>query len=374
MHLARALRLLGYVLFVISGLSMFVDVASGMNISGRIVAWFCAYGVFGVAFHVGASADLERRKTRLAALAVQIPAVMTMAALVPCNFGALSVVIVSSQAALVLAPWQSALQIAVQTGALALFLVPGCSMGETIPAMIGLLGFQSFAAVAVFAGRREAEARRELARTNAELRATRSLLEETSRANERTRISRELHDVLGHDLTALGLQLEIATHVPEPEARAQISKAQEVSARLLKNVRQVVTETRTPSGLDVAAALRALVEDLPDLTVHLSLPERLVVEDGARAHCVLRCVQEIVTNTMRHARAKNLYVCVEEKHGTISVEAKDDGAGAVKVCAGHGLSGMRARVEEMGGDLMIGAAPERPFEVFVRLPLREAAS
>ena len=83
---------------------------------------------------------------------------------------------------------------------------------------------------------------------NAELRATRSLLEETSRVNERTRIARELHDVLGHDLTALGLQLEVATHVAPDRAGAHVAKAQEVSARLLHNVRDVVGAMRDVSA------------------------------------------------------------------------------------------------------------------------------
>jgi signal transduction histidine kinase len=235
---------------------------------------------------------------------------------------------------------------------------------------MGLAGFQGFAAVAIYLARREAESRMSLARTNAELVATRALLEEASRANERTRIARDLHDVLGHDLTALGLQLEIATHVDGDAAKTHLGKAQDVTARLLSNVREVVGAMRADAGPDLVPALQGLVRDVPGLTIHLDVPDELVVDDPARAQCVLRCVQEIVTNALRHARARNLWIRVERAGDQISVNARDDGRGAEGVCDGLGLSGMRGRLEELGGLLEVATAPERAFSVVARLPLR----
>src|SRR6185295_3006205 len=117
---------------------------------------------------------------------------------------------------------------------------------------------------------------------------------------------------------------------------------------------------------DLREALRTLVEDLPGLTVHLALPDRLVIDDAARAHCVLRCVQEIVTNTLRHARADNLWITIEQDDSGITVDTRDDGRGAAAVEPGNGLSGMRARLEELGGFLRIAPAPS--FAVTAQLP------
>jgi len=124
---------------------------------------------------------------------------------------------------------------------------------------------------------------------------------------------------------------------------------------------------RVSEGTELGQALRTLVEDLPGLTVHLALPDALVIDDAARAHCVLRCVQEIVTNTLRHARARNLWIAIEQRAGAITVDARDDGRGAPRVEAGNGLTGMRARIEELGGFLRIAPAPS--FSVTAQLPL-----
>lgn len=370
MRIARAMRILGYVLIAIAALEPIVD--PSVHLTRRVGWWALAFAVFALAFHVGASAPPgeKHRARRLVALGVQTPAMLAMAWLLPCQFGALMLVVAASQAALVLDARTALAWIALQTIGVALFLVPSCHMVEGLASVTALAGFQGFAAVAIFLARREADARATLARTNAELVATRELLEEASRANERNRIARELHDVLGHDLTALGLQLEIAHHVDADTGKGHLVKAQEVNARLLRNVREVVGAMKSGPGPDLGAALRTLVRDVPGLTVHLDAPDVLVVDDPARAQCVLRCVQEIVTNALRHARASNLWIRVHHDGDGIAVDAHDDGCGAEKLATGNGLSGMRGRLEEMGGWLEIATAPERAFSVMARLPVR----
>lgn len=363
-RVALALRWVGYGLLAVVLVATMLTAA--MPATERAL-WLAAYGGFAIAFHIAASAPASARGRRLAALAVATPAMLAMGAILPCHFGALSLVAVASQAALVLSPAQAAAWILAQTTGIGYFLWLSEAPDDCIAGLIALLGFQSFAVVAVYVARRETEARQALACANAELRATRELLTEASRVNERTRIARELHDVIGHDLTALGLQLEIATHVPGHKVPEHLARAREVNVRLLRNVREVVGAMRSSHGPDVVHALRAMVDDLPGLAVHLALPESLIIDDAARAHCVLRCVQEIVTNTLRHARATNLWIAIEQCDGRIAIDARDDGRGAEVLAAGHGLSGMRARLEELGGSLQIAPAPS--FNVAARLPL-----
>jgi signal transduction histidine kinase len=369
MRIARALRFIGYVLVVVVGEPLWYD--RPLVFSPKFVEWIAAYAVFAAAFHVSASAREGARARRLAALAVMTPAILAMAALLPCQFGSLALVVVASQAALVLSQRQTAAFIAVQTTVLGFLLVRASGAEDEISHCIALLAAESFAAVAVHLARKEAEAVRELAQTNAELRATRSLLEEASRVHERTRIARELHDVLGHDLTALGLQLEVATHVTPDRVGTHVAKAQEVSARLLHNVRGVVGAMRELPGPDLASALRTLADGVPGLAVHLDMPAELHVEDGARGQCILRCVQEIVTNALKHAGAENLWITLSVEGGAITLDARDDGRGAAEVRAGNGLSGMRARLEEMGGKLRVAAEPARRFSVTAWLPIKE---
>ncbi|HEX8791968.1 MAG TPA: histidine kinase [Polyangiaceae bacterium] len=365
MRIARALRILGYVLLVIMALpeAMDKDVLSWHGIA----RWLVAYALFGIAFHVSASAPENARRRRLIALVAMMPPLLAMALIIPCHFGSLSLIIVASQVALVLSPRITGVWMVVQSLCVGFCLMRAETFADAVAEVIALGGFQAFAAVAVYLARREAEAKQDLAQTNAELLATRALLEETSRVNERTRIARELHDVLGHDLTALRLQLEVATHVGDGKAPTHVAKAQEVSERLLANVRDVVTAMRATPPPDLGAALRVLADGAPGLRVHLDVPQPFELEDPARAHCVLRCVQEIVTNALRHARAQNLWIKIAcEQDGAISVDAKDDGCGATVVRTGGGLSGMRARLEEMGGFLSVASAPS--FAVCARLP------
>ncbi len=290
---------------------------------------------------------------------------VVIAALLPYPFGAISLVIIASQAALVSSPARVTAWTLCQIAAILCFVCRTPWL-DHLTEMIALLGFQSFTAVAVYAAHREIDACRARGSANAEARATRSLLDSSTRADERTRIARELHDVLGHDLTALGLQLEIATHVAPDAVPLHLAKARAVHARLLRNVRQLVSSTGIVGATDLREPLRRLVEDLPGLTVHLALPDVLTVEDPARANCVLRCVQEISTNTLRHARATNLWISIEQRSGVLSLDARDDGGGAPVIAVGQGLAGMRARLEELDGTLQISSSPS--FAVLARLP------
>src|SRR5690606_18328623 len=99
-------------------------------------------------------------------------------------------------------------------------------------------GFSLFIYVTSLVAKQQAQARDEQRRLNAELRATRALLAESARVNERTRISRELHDLLGHHLTALSLNLEVASHMTEGRAQEHVRQANTLARLLLTDVRE----------------------------------------------------------------------------------------------------------------------------------------
>jgi signal transduction histidine kinase len=371
MGIARALRYVGYALVFVAGEPLWIQPLCWDEAflgSPRFPLWVAAYAVFALAFHVGASSAETARTRRLVALAVMTPAMLAMSALLACEFGALGLVVVASQAALVLSPRQTAALVVAQTAVLGACLASSLVWVHAVSHVIGLAAAQSFAIVSVVLARRSADAARELAHANAELRATRALLEDTTRSDERIRISRELHDVLGHDLAALGLQLEVATHVPPDRASAHIATAREVSARLLRDVREVVASMRAAPPPDLAAALRALAAEIPGMTIHLEIPDELRVDDTARSHCILRCVQEIITNAVKHSHATNLWIAIAVADGATTLDARDDGRGAAEVQVGQGLSGMRARLEEMGGWLRIASEPTHAFAVSAWLP------
>lgn len=220
-----------------------------------------------------------------------------------------------------------------------------------------------------YVARRQTEAREELRVVNSELRATQLLLAEGERAGERLRISRELHDVVGHHLTALSLNLEVATHLVTGKALDHVKQAQSVSKQLLADVRQVVSALRGSDTVDIDRTLRELVASAPAPEVHLSLPEPFRIADARRAQVLVRLTQEILTNAMRHARARHLWLDFRHDGDIVELVARDDGRGATEVKAGNGLTGMRERLEIFGGSLDIETRPGYGFVVLARLPL-----
>jgi signal transduction histidine kinase len=235
------------------------------------------------------------------------------------------------------------------------------------------LGFSSFTFATSLVARGQAQAREEQRRLNSELRATRVLLAESSRVNERTRISRELHDLLGHHLTALSINLEVATHLVDGKAREHVLKGQQLAKLLLSDVREVVSQLRQDEALDLESALQALVAGVPEPKINLEFEPGFRVDDPRRAQILLRSAQETITNAIRHARARTLQLRFHRTaDGMLALDARDDGQGASAWAAGNGLNGMRERLAKAGGTVDVRTAPGKGFELSIRLP-QEAA-
>jgi signal transduction histidine kinase len=217
-------------------------------------------------------------------------------------------------------------------------------------------------------------ARRELLRAHGELRATRDLLAQSSRLAERLRISRELHDLLGHHLTALNLHLEVLSHLAEGRVLHHATQAQTLAKLLLGDVRAAVSAMRAEPGVSLDASLSALVEAIPRPRIHLNAPAGLSLEDPDRAHALLRCVQEIVTNAVRHSGAENLWIEVAKAGDRVEVRAHDDGRGVAHLQPGNGLMGLSQRLAAVGGSLELASATEEGFRATVQIPVSGRAA
>jgi signal transduction histidine kinase len=219
--------------------------------------------------------------------------------------------------------------------------------------------------------RREAAARTALALANAELVATREQLAQSTRTEERLRIARDLHDTLGHHLTALSIQLDVATRRAESTSAEHIREAHAIARLLLSDVRAVVGELRSGGDLDLGARMKLLCRDYGDLTVHPDIPDRLRPMRADRAEVLLRCAQEAITNTLKHAQAKTLRVHIVQTNSATVLRMRDDGRGTNQVNAGHGLTGMRERVEALGGRVELASDAGSGFSISILVPLEE---
>ncbi|MFQ5671326.1 MAG: sensor histidine kinase [Acidobacteriota bacterium] len=171
----------------------------------------------------------------------------------------------------------------------------------------------------------------------------------------------------------MSLKLEVASHLAAGEARVHVQEAQALNHKLLGDVRDAVSTLRGDVSIDLGKSIRGFTDGIRRPRIHLALPEDLDLDDPLRAHALLRCAQEIITNAIRHARAQNLWLEMRKTPDGITLTARDDGRGARAVRPGSGLKGMRERLEEVGGRLKLAAAPQEGFRVDVWLPLRGAA-
>ena len=370
MNIERWLTVAGFVTWLVSGLPTFFRILNGHMSPAGLVVWTIGFPLFGLAFGLmclDRPGIWQRVAVRRALLVLQAGAGLAMTATAPDVFPAGTLVVVAAQLD-ELAPRIAATWIIVQSltlGVLALAFFNPVS-AWTIAGAFG--GFQLFAFVTASLTSRERLAREKLTRAHTELLATRALLAENSRNEERLRISRDLHDTLGHHLTALSLQLDVASRLTEGKAADHVRQAYAITRLLLSDVRNVVSELRGSVRVDITQAIRSLAADTSALVIHLALPTSLEIEQGARADAVLRCVQEIITNTTRHASARNLWITITSTPDGITLHARDDGRGATTIVPGHGLTGMRERFEALGGRIEFTAAEGRGFDVHGTLP------
>lgn len=230
------------------------------------------------------------------------------------------------------------------------------------------IGFQALAGLCVHYARRSEESRNQLALVNADLLATRALLADSARDAERLRVARELHDVAGHKLTAMKLNLRALAGDPALAAREEIRIAQQLSTELLDDIRNVVQAMRDSRGLDLQTAIRALAAPLPRPMLALHIEEGVKVDDPVIAESLLRIVQECLTNAARHAGAETLTVSLKKEDAGMHLHIEDDGRLTGRVCEGNGLSGIRERVAALGGDVRLGNSATGGLRVDVRLP------
>jgi two-component system sensor histidine kinase DesK len=287
-------------------------------------------------------------------LTIQLASALALGALLKFGFLPIYTVVWMSMVG-VMAPWR--LSLALLAGVLAAwYFIMRFIWGES-GAIFTVVLYGTFHLFAVLTARnvRLADtAKQEVEALNRELMATQQLLAEASKQSERTRIARNLHDLLGHHLTALSIQLQIAERVTEGEAKASVSEARALARLLLSDVRDAVSTLREEDTLDLAASLAVLIDNIPALEVSLDMDESLNIKDVQTAETLLRCVQESLTNTLRHANATQSWIQIGRDGQGIALSVRDNGRTAPPlVREGNGLTGLRERVAQLNGSLTL---------------------
>lgn len=237
-----------------------------------------------------------------------------------------------------------------------------------------LLGQSLFALIAFELTLRREEDRTHLRHALRELRQYRDLELQHATLEERTRLSRDLHDTLGHELTALRLEVQRARKVQrDPPALAEsLDRALDRSAESMGSLQAAVKALR-PQKLDTSllGSVQALARAWPS-AVALTLPEREPALSPAARLAAFRCVQEGLTNAHKHAPGQPLTLGLALHGPALAITLRNPLAavGRENTGSGLGLRGLTEQVEAAGGHLQISTT-ERQFCLQASFPLLE---
>jgi signal transduction histidine kinase len=224
----------------------------------------------------------------------------------------------------------------------------------------------------------ERQSRQTLATANAQLRHYALRVEKLAMAQERNRIAREIHDSLGHSLTALNLQLEGALKLwqGDPQRAYQfLQEAKRLGSIALKDVRQSVTAMRADplqqqsletAITDLAHTVQQATGVCP--TCHVHLDQALPPEVSTSLY---RIVQEAFTNICKYARPSQVCLDLQDTSGALHLLIQDDGVGfdLAQNRTGFGLQSMRERAEALGGTFEVQTAPGQGCTLTVHITL-----
>jgi signal transduction histidine kinase len=353
----------------VAGLFTVGAVALSFGFEASSLSWlrWLLLGVFTVLF---VSHDLlpPRWGLRHAALLVQGAAALALIWLEPrVGTAPVLLVVVVAQVAMCWPRW-AVLVFALVLNAGMYAVLAHASFSRAWLIVVIYASFEAFAALTAYYAASANRARDTLARVNADLLATRALLADSARDAERLRLARELHDVAGHKLTAMRINLRLLAADPQLAGRTEIVAAEGLSAELLADIRRVVQSLRDDRGLDLETALRALAAPFPRPRLQLEIAPKVHVNDPAIAEAVLRLVQEALTNAARHADAAQVRVRIDIEGGQLHIDIEDDGRAVATIREGNGIAGMRERMSALHGQLELGRTAQGGLRLSARLP------
>jgi signal transduction histidine kinase len=205
-----------------------------------------------------------------------------------------------------------------------------------------------------------------------------------SAEEERNRITRDLHDLVGHALTNI-IMLMNATRIILPEVPGRLGEASEMVQQAkdqadsaLQECRKILYELRAtklegPTGLQALAALAKSFSETTHVDVTLSFGNISTSCGEWIDNVIYRIVQEGLTNAIKHGKADKIVVSLWNEGKNVNVSVRDNGVGAGEIVEGIGLKGMRERIAEFNGSLDIQGNTDSGFLLVASIPLEAAA-
>ncbi len=211
--------------------------------------------------------------------------------------------------------------------------------------------FHLFSFVVSHRMRQERAAKEQAQLANSQLLATQSLLSQSVSRQERLHLARELHDDVGHQLTSLIVNLDVARRTAEEPQKSQLQQSYTLARETLEKIRTLVSDKRTEQPLDLEAVLTELIGHVPRVNVSLQFRSHPLLQSLSHAHCILRVCQESITNTLKHSNATHMSIEFSDSDSKQWSMRITDNGNAVQACQpGNGLLGLQERVTALGGE------------------------
>lgn len=284
--------------------------------------------------------------------------------------------------------WEAVLAEVVIAAVLVAALATYTDRAEFAVAALQLLVAQAFVIVFTLAAIRASRARdeairltRELETANGQLRAQADQIAELAMIQERNRLARDIHDGLGHYLTTIHVQLAAAralSPVDPARAVAAVEKAHRLAEDALLEVRRSVGTFKAEGPAaplserlrELAASVDAAPDTLSVAMTVLGEPPRL---SSASAVALYRAAQEGLTNVRKHAAARHAVITLDgTRADRVVLSVVDDGCGTPADRPGHGLAGLRERLNAVGGEVRAGNEPGGGFRLEAHVPVPTA--
>jgi two-component system sensor histidine kinase DesK len=208
---------------------------------------------------------------------------------------------------------------------------------------------------------------RQLIASNADLLATRAELADLAVAADRERLSRELHDLLARTLSLIAVKAELAARLStrgDHAATAELADVQSLARQAVRDVRNVVTGSHSPS---LEGELVAAESALRTAGMEVRIDKRSSQINPAHEDALAWALREAVTNVVKHSGARTCWIALSGSAGSASLQVEDDGRGPANDSIGAGLTGLADRVHAVGGELDVGPRAGRGFKVRVQL-------
>lgn len=328
------------------------DKVAGDGMRQPASVWLISHLAFGLVYWFASGRSPRNATSHLCALALVVCS-LGVSYYSESGLGGILIMITAS-----LLPWlmtarAAALWIVMANLTVAVVLVfPPINMSAQSAAMQLLIhaGFSAFMLAGSWVAMEHTHARQTQDRLGAELLATRALLDQSALTSERTRISRDVHDLLGHHLTALILNLDVAGRLASGRAKDHVDQSQTLARLLLSDVRDVVATLREPGSTGLREAIQQILDTHPDVTSVLDFRIPIELDDDGST-VILWCVREVLALCVANTDIKEIQVASWREVGATKVVIRSDATEVSRLLSDGHLRDVESLYLQHGGTI-----------------------